>query len=95
MLYTLIHSPYACDFEALLRIARLGDDLLMVSDGVIAALVGSSAVCLLTASPLMLYALESDVVARGLIKRCASNIKIINYNDFVCLTEKQPQQIMW
>lgn len=95
MLYTLSHSPYACDLAALLRTTQLGDDLLLLSDGVIAGLHGSIAVQTLNASPLTLYALKNDIAARGLFLHFSPNIKIISYTDFVKLTEKQPQQMWW
>ncbi|WMQ74125.1 MAG: Protein TusB [Sodalis sp.] len=95
MLYTLSRSPYACDLSALLRTAQTGDDLLLLSDGVIAGLRGTPAARALIASPLELYALENDIAARGLFVYFSPNIAIISYNDFVRLTEKQPQQIAW
>ncbi|MFT4464231.1 MAG: sulfurtransferase complex subunit TusB [Sodalis sp. (in: enterobacteria)] len=95
MLYTLSRSPYACDLAALLRTALPGDDLLLLSDGVIAGLRGSPAARALSASPLALHALENDIAARGLSVHFSPNIAIISYNDFVRLTEKQPQQMAW
>ncbi|WP_044104707.1 sulfurtransferase complex subunit TusB [secondary endosymbiont of Ctenarytaina eucalypti] len=95
MLYTLSHSPYACDLLSLLRIAWPGDDLLLLSDGVIAGLRGSPAEGALISSPLALHALENDIVARGLTMHFSPNIGIISYNDFVSLTEKQSQQMAW
>lgn len=95
MLYTLSHSPYACDLAALLRTAQSGDDLLLLSDGVIAGLRGTPFAAALSASPLVLHALENDIVARGLSVYFSPNIIIISYTDFVRLTEKQPQQIAW
>lgn len=95
MLYTLSRSPYACDLAALLRIAQPGDDLLLLSDGVIAGLAGSPPALTLGASPLTLHALENDIVARGVSAHFSPNIAIINYTDFVRLTEKQPPQMAW
>lgn len=95
MLYTLSHSPYACNLVELLSTAQSGDDLLLLADGVIAGLRGSPAIRSLSYSPLTLYALENDVAARGLTPHFAHNILIISYTDFVRLTEKQPQQIAW
>ncbi|AEI75076.1 Protein TusB [Candidatus Moranella endobia PCVAL] len=95
MLYTLSRSPYACDLAALLRSAQTGDDLLLFSDGVIAGLRGSPAAGALSDSPLTLYALKNDIVARGISVYFSANITIISYNEFVGLTEKQLQQISW
>ena len=41
MLHTLRHSPWQCDMAALMRTLQEGDDLLLLSDGVTAAVVGS------------------------------------------------------
>ncbi|WP_213993229.1 sulfurtransferase complex subunit TusB [Sodalis sp. dw_96] len=95
MLYTLSRSPYACDLASLLLTARSGDDLLLMQDGVIAGLTGTSVLKKLIAAPLGLYALDVDVAARGLIAHFSDKIAVIGYNEFVALTVKQPQQMAW
>lgn len=95
MLYTLSRSPYACDLASLLLTARVGDDLLLLQDGVIAGLDGALALEKLLASPLSLYALDADVIARGLSAHFSDKIAVINYNGFVSLTVKQEQQMAW
>lgn len=40
MLHTLSRSPWHCDIDALLSMLREGDDLLLIQDGVLAALEG-------------------------------------------------------
>lgn len=95
MLYILRSSPYACDLAALVRIARPGDDLLLLSDGVIAGLRGSLTARALITLHLALHALENDIAARGLSLHFSSNIAIISYDGFVKLTEKQPKQMAW
>lgn len=95
MLYTLSHSPYACDLAELLRTVQPGDDLLLLADGVIAGLAGSPAARALSSSPLTLHAMENDIAARGLAAHFSHNIVIISYTGFVRLTEKQSQQMAW
>ncbi|XOD70061.1 MAG: sulfurtransferase complex subunit TusB [Sodalis sp. (in: enterobacteria)] len=95
MLYTLSRSPYACDWKAMLRTAKSGDDLLLLSDGVIAGLNGSPILRTLSASLLTLYALKNDIAARGLFAHFSPNIAIISYTDFVKLTEIQLKQMAW
>jgi tRNA 2-thiouridine synthesizing protein B len=80
---------------SLLLTARVGDDLLLLQDGVIAGLDGALALEELLASPLSLYALDADVIARGLAAHFSDKIAVINYNDFVSLTVKQEQQMAW
>ncbi|MBX4180735.1 sulfurtransferase complex subunit TusB [Sodalis sp. CWE] len=95
MLYTLTSSSYYCHLKALIRIAYFGDALLLLSDGVTVGIIGSSTVRIICSSPLELYALENDVVARGLSTYISPNIKIIDYVGFVRLTEKHIRQIRW
>lgn len=95
MLYTLSCSPYSCDLHILLRTVQTGDDMLLLADGVIAGLMRSPALRMLMNSPLIVFALENDVAARGLFHHFAQSISIIGYTDFVKLTEKQLQQMAW
>lgn len=95
MLYTLSRSPYACDLASLLLTAQAGDDLLLLQDGVIAGLDGTSALARLLASPLALHALAADILARGLTAHFSDKIAVIDYNGFVSLTVKQRQQMAW
>ncbi|CUX95747.1 Protein TusB [Candidatus Gullanella endobia] len=95
MLYTISRSPYAFDLLAFLRIVQPSDELLLLSDGVIAGLNGSLFENMLSASSLVLYALENDIIARGLFDYFSNNIAIISYNDFIRLTEKHIQHMAW
>lgn len=95
MLFILNRSPYVCDIRALLRIVKPRDDFIMLSDGVIAGLLNSPAECALRASSMMIYALENDIVARGLSDYLSDNIIIVSYKQFVKLTEKHSSQMRW
>lgn len=64
MLHTLSHSPWQCDIDALLSMLREGDDLLLIQDGVLAALDGSRFVEILTNAPITVSALKDDLDAR-------------------------------
>ena len=95
MLYTLLHSPWQCDFDSLLLLLQEGDDLLLLQDGVTAALTGSQKLEQLLASPATLWVLEEDVMARGLTAQISTNVSRLNYTGFVTLTTKHPQQVAW
>ncbi|WP_338560297.1 sulfurtransferase complex subunit TusB [Erwinia sp. E_sp_B04_7] len=95
MLYTLITSPYKCDLTALMRIISQGDDLLLLQDGVLAALEGSRALEILLKAPISLYVLQEDIVARGLSAQISTSATRVSYTDFVALTVKNPQQMTW
>ncbi|WP_269435625.1 DsrH/TusB family sulfur metabolism protein, partial [Cronobacter dublinensis] len=51
MLYTLSRSPWQVDIHALLRLVRSGDDILLMQNGVVAALQDSRYLAALLASP--------------------------------------------
>ncbi|OON39289.1 sulfurtransferase TusB [Izhakiella australiensis] len=95
MLHTLRHSPFQCDFSALLRMLKPGDDLLMLQDGVIAALPATTAFQALQSRGVALFALRDDLEARGFIAQISTEISVVDYNDFVALAVKNPQQMTW
>lgn len=95
MLHTLRHSPWQCDMATLMRTVQEGDDLLLLSDGVTAAVVGSHYLDLLLAAPITVHALQEDVDARGLSGQISNRIVLVSYTDFVSLTVKHTTQIAW
>lgn len=95
MLYTLLQSPWQCDLDSLLLLMQEGDDLLLLQDGVTAALTGSQMLTKLSASPAMLWVLEEDVAARGLAEQISTKVARLDYNGFVALTAKHQQQVAW
>jgi tRNA 2-thiouridine synthesizing protein B len=95
MLHTLSHSPWQHDISAPLRLAKESDDLLLLSDGVIAALEGSRFLDILLAAPISVYALKEDIEARGLTGQISSAVVRVSYTDFVRLTIKHAGQLTW
>lgn len=95
MLHTLINSPFRCDFSALLRMLVEGDDVLLLQDGVLAAVEGSASLESLRKAPVSLFVLTDDIQARGLSAQISANVTIVSYNDFVALAVKHPQQMTW
>ncbi|AYY06763.1 sulfurtransferase complex subunit TusB [Enterobacter roggenkampii] len=95
MLHTLSHSPWQCDIDALLSMLRDGDDLLLIQDGVLAALEGSRFVEMLTNAPITVSALKDDLDARGLSGRISAKIDVVGYTDFVNLTVTHASQMNW
>ncbi|WP_034949404.1 sulfurtransferase complex subunit TusB [Erwinia oleae] len=95
MLHTLTHSPFQYDFNAMLRMLASGDDVLLMQDGVLAALKGGQALEFLLAAPISLYVLRDDLIARGLSAQISHKAQAISYNEFVALVVKNPQQMTW
>lgn len=60
-----------------LRVAQSDDAILLIEDGVLAAIQSLK---------LKTYALESDLIARGLLTSIAPEVQIIDYAGFVDLT---------
>lgn len=95
MLHTLMHSPWYSDINSLLLLLTAEDDLLLLQDGVLGALEGSSALNRLLASPATLWVLTEDVTARGLAGQISAKVRPVDYTGFVTLTEKHQQQMTW
>ena len=95
MLHTVSHSPWQCDIEEIFRILRKGDDLLLIQDGVLAAVEGNRFVEKLNNAPISVSVLKADVEARGLIGQISTKIDVVSYNDFVELAIKHPTQMSW
>lgn len=95
MLHTLRYSPWQCDIAELLRMLQPGDDLLLIQDGVIAALEGGRYLESLLAAPITVYVLEEDIHARGLSAQISGSVVRVGYTDFVRLTVKHSAQMAW
>ena len=95
MLHTLSHSPWHCDIESLLRMVREGDALLLIQDGVLAAVEGSRFVDLLNNAPISVSALKDDIEARGLTGQISASIDVVSYTDFVNLAIQHTGQLNW
>lgn len=95
MLHTLMTSPFRCDLSTILRLLASGDDVLLLQDGVIAALEGSAALEALLNAPINLYVLKEDLEARGLLAQISSRVTVVGYTDFVQLAVRNSQQMTW
>ena len=87
MLHTVNKSPYASkNLENAMRFMQSGEHLLLIEDGVYAALAGGSFEKTLgdLASRLKVYVLEEDAKARGI--NVSSKVQMVNYAGFVDLT---------
>lgn len=95
MLYTLSRSPAQCDLAAMLDVVTAEDDILLVQDGVFVGVSENIYLPLLFNTLSGVYALRTDVEARGLIGYFSPKISIVGYTDFVALTVKHRQHIAW
>lgn len=95
MLFTLASSPQHSDFALLINMITQDDALLLMQDGVLAALDGSEACNLMSHHVQSIYVLSEDLAARGLVGQISHKITLIDYTGFVALTEKHAQQTAW
>ncbi len=95
MLHTLSVSPWHADIAAMLRLVKAGDDLLLLSDGVVAAIADGRFLEILQSAPITIHALQEDIEARGLAGQIADSVVRVDYTDFVRLTVKHEGQLTW
>ena len=84
LLHTVNQSPEAGPAAAsCLRAAQAGSHILLIEDGVYAGRRLCDASTALTSSGCAIYALRSDVEARGLLALMATGIELIDHAGFV------------
>lgn len=93
ILHTLNALPTSQAFADCLRAVAPGDALLLLGDGVYAALPGTGAWTTLGASGVALYVLLTDAEAAGVVP--ASPIETVDMDGFVALSEQYPRQQAW
>lgn len=92
MLHTVNKSPFQnSSLENCLRVARQGDVILLLEDGVYAASAGTAKSSLIEQAVKRhtVYAIEADLKARGLAN-LIKEIRVASYGDFVDLVEQHP-----
>lgn len=80
---------------ACLRLAADDDSLLLIEDGVYAAVRNLSGYRRLAGRAGPCYALEDDVIARGLSDRIGAEIQLVDYAGFVELCEAHAHIQSW
>ncbi len=92
MLHTVNKSPFQNSaLDDCMRLARPGDAILLLEDGVYAAMAGTVKSLLIerAVKQCAIYALDADIRARG-IANLISGVRMASYGDFVDLVEKHP-----
>ncbi|MBH44848.1 MAG: sulfurtransferase complex subunit TusB [Gammaproteobacteria bacterium] len=99
MLHTINKSPYEKNsFETCMRLAAAESSILLIEDGVYAAIDNTKISELIKENPsnFKFYVLEADLKARGLDKNSLiPNIEIISYKGFVKLTVENEKTQTW
>ena len=94
ILHTLSASPASAAYRDCLALLQPGDALVLMGDGVYAALVGTDAADDLAARNIELYVLDTDARLAG-ITGVAPGIDVIDMVDLVHLSERYPRQQAW
>ena len=98
MLHTVNKSPFASNtLEICLKYAKQGSAVLLIEDGVYAATTGTtvSQRLLDALATVSIYALKSDVEARGMQHRLMDGIKLVDYGGFVDLVVEHHAVQSW
>ena len=94
ILHTLNASPASAALRDCLAVVQAGDALLLLGDGVYAAMAGTDTSARLNASGAEVYVLEPDAMAAGILDRIAA-ANVVDMNGFVELSERFPRQQAW
>jgi len=99
MLHTVNKSPFERNtLESCLRIAKSGSAVLLIEDGVYAALSEANSAEIISSrmDDINFYVLGPDVDARGLgNKTLIEGIKVVDYGGFVDLTTEHDAVQAW
>jgi len=99
MLHILRHAPQATSrFASSLRVMGPRQGLLLIEDGVYALLPRTTSLSALQLLPssVRLYAIESDIVARGLaMDDIPQRVSLIDYATFVQLCTQYEKVLSW
>lgn len=94
LLHTLNASPASPAFENCLALLARGDALLLLGDGVYAALPNTAPRERLESSGAQVYVLDADARAAGVVVE-GGKIGLIDMPGFVALTERFERQMAW
>lgn len=94
ILHVLNASPASAAFSDCVKLVKPEDAMVLMGDGVYAALPGTRACAQLAASGVQLHLLRNDATAAGVVL-FSHTINVIDMDGFVTLTERFPRQLCW
>jgi len=98
MLHTINKSPTERNaFDSCLAHIKKGGAILLIEDGIYAAVKGTAAAKQLEAAmkTIPVYALQPDIEARGMAGRVLDGVKLVDYGGFVDLVAEHPSVQAW
>jgi tRNA 2-thiouridine synthesizing protein B len=94
VLHTLSAAPSSAAFTDCVKVMQGGDAIVLMGDGVYAALEGTTACRELQDKGAELFILRADAQLAG-VARVAASIVSIDMEGLVALTERFPRQLAW
>ena len=99
MLHTVNKSPFEKNsLETCLRLAKPGNDILLIEDGVYAAMNGTSVAGTISAATenFKIYVLGPDLASRGVAKEeLIDGVEVVDYDGFVRLAAQNDTVQSW
>ncbi|MEK6748016.1 MAG: sulfurtransferase complex subunit TusB [Pseudomonadota bacterium] len=98
VLHTVNKSPFERNgLESCLRYVKKGSSVLLIEDGVFGALAGSTTSTAVKGAManVAVYALEADVLARGIKGKLLDGVKLVDYAGFVDLVTQHDTTSAW
>ena len=97
MLHTVNKSPYSSDSRKLcMAYMQSGDVVLLIEDGVYAAMKGGASEALVSGSSEKVYALGPDLKARGIASdKLIDGIEVVGFDGFVNLAAESDKVQNW
>lgn len=95
MLHILSNSPFKVDIYSMFEMLSPQDSFVALQDGTLISLSKNFLLKELLKYSKNLYVLQEDVLARGISDYISESFKLINYSEFVILTESCDKCINW
>lgn len=94
-LHTLNAAPRSPAFGDCIRLLGKNDAVLLLGDGVYAALANTAPLDELLQTEAEIYLLKPDATAAGILDLVDNTVNIVDFDAFVTLTEDHPRQQAW
>ncbi len=95
ILHSLNSAPDTAAFFDCARMTCTGDALILLGDGVYAALQNTAACARILDTGVELYVLEADASAAGILQRLDKRTTVVCFDGFAALSEKFTKQQAW
>ncbi|MCW5197097.1 sulfurtransferase complex subunit TusB [Buchnera aphidicola] len=95
MLHILVNSPFKVEWKIIMNMLHPVDAFIGIQDGVLIGLQDNVFLKKILKFQIKLYLLKEDVISRGIIRHISKRFHLINYVQFVLLTEQYNKFFNW